>query len=369
MRAVLVNSMRGMGGGERWVLEVAGGLSERGHDVSVAGRRGGRLAREAREMGIPTIEVPMSGDADVVSVARLAVWIRRTAADVVNVQIKRAVRLGAAAAAFGGRPAVVERRGLELPVEPSTLDRLVYARFVDHVIVNAEAIGRGLLEAELVPPDRLSVIPNGIDPARVEGGDGPGFRGRFGIGAEASLVLFAGRLVGDKRPFDALDAFARVARRRSDVRLVIVGDGPLEEPMRARVDRELEGRVTFCGRLDGLRDALAAADVLIVSSRREGMPHVVLEAMAAGTPVVATAVSGIPEIIEDGETGVLSPPGDVAALSSRLLDLLDDEGRRVGLARSARRVVESRHRLDRMLDEVEERFATEAARVRAGRDR
>jgi glycosyltransferase involved in cell wall biosynthesis len=353
--------MRGMGGGERWVLEAASGLASRGHDVSIAGRSSGALVGEAARLGIPALGLPMSGDADVLSVVRLASWMRRREIGVVNVSIERAVRLGAAAAALSGRPAVIERRGLELPIVPSALDRLVYGRFVDHIIANAEAIRRGVVEAGLVPPERVSVIPNGIDPARVAGGDGVSFRREWGIDPAAPLVLFAGRLVSDKRPLDALTAFGSVLHGLPEAVLVVAGDGPLRAELSRRA-REYGPSVVFTGRLGDIARALNAADVILVSSVREGMPHVVLEAMAAGTPVVATAVSGIPEIIENGSSGLLVPAGDVQGLATRVLEVLSRPGLRADLSRSARSAVLGRHSLTSMLDAVEERFIVEFER-------
>jgi len=367
VNVVLVNSMRGFGGGERWLMETAEGLSRRGHDVAVVGRSGSALAAASAGAGLPTLALPMSGDADLLSIVRLAAWIRRRRADVVNVNIERAVRIGAAAAALVGRPAVVERRGLELPVEPSSLDRLVYTRFVDHVIVNADAIRRSIIDAGLVSHDRVSVVPNGIDPSRVERADGGDFRKRRELDEDGPLIVFAGRLVGDKRPLDALGVFAGVLDGRPDARLAVVGDGPMLEEMKERA-KGIRGRVVFTGRVDDIGPALAAADVLLVTSRREGMPHVVLEAMAAGTPVVATAVSGIPEIIEDGVSGLLAPAGEVEALAQGVLEVLRDRDRAGALARAARRTAREHHGLERMIDAIEERFMIESRRA-AGRRR
>ena len=367
MNVLFVNSMRGMGGGERWVLEAAEGLAGRGHQVSVAGRSRGSLVAEARRRGVDALAIPMSGDADLFSVVAMASWIGRRGVDVVSVNIERAVRLGAAASALAGRPAVVERRGLELSVVPSALDRLIYGRYVDHIIANAEAIRARIVEAGLVPPEKVSVIPNGIDPSRVQGGDGGAFRDRLGVDREAPLVLFMGRLVSDKRPLDALEAFGTVAREIPGAVMAFVGDGSMLESVRFRARDLGTGRVVFAGRIEDVASALDAADVLLVTSRREGMPHVVLEAMASGTPVVATAVSGIPEIIDDGETGLLAAQGDVRELARLVRTVLTDVDLAAALAERARTVVGERHDLGRMLDAVEERFSREAERARGAR--
>ena len=145
MRVLFVNSMRSLGGGEQWLLEVAGGLTGRGHDVSVAARPGSALAARASEDGHRVLGLPMRGDLDVDSILRLSRWIRRNEPDILSVNVQRAVRIGCAAALFSRRPVVVERRGLSLPVRATALNRAVYGRCVKHVIANCHAIRDGLV--------------------------------------------------------------------------------------------------------------------------------------------------------------------------------------------------------------------------------
>jgi len=364
VRILFANSMRAFGGGERWVLEAADGLRARGHDVCAAARAGGALARLMRDGGHAVLELPMSGDLDVVSVGRLAAWMRRRRAELVCVGIERAVRLSCAAAKLARVRAVVERRGLALPVRPTALNRAVYGACVTRVVVNCRALVEDV--SAFVPASRITVIPNGIDPSRLTRGAGAVFRSRFGIPERAPVLAVVARLTADKGHREALAAFREIRARVPAARLLIVGSGSLEAELRREASAHPDGSVVFAGHVEDVGPAMEASQVVLVSSRREGMPHVVLEAMALGTPVVATSVAGIPEMIEDGRDGLLVDPGAPDALAAAALRVLGDPALARDLAARAKRRVATEFTLDAMLDRTEACFRDEIVRRGGG---
>lgn len=185
----------------------------------------------------------------------------------------------------------------------------------DHVITNSEVL-RGRLMAEChTPPERVSRIPNGVDVEFFR----PGPRPKGG----GPVVLAVGRLVGDKDHATLIRAFAEAAREFPAARLRIVGDGPLKEELqRLAAELGVAERVRFSAGRDDLRPVYGAADVLAHSSVREALPNVVLEAMASGLAVAGTAVGGVPEMVAEGRTGLLSPKGDAQGLAGSLKFLL-----------------------------------------------
>jgi glycosyltransferase involved in cell wall biosynthesis len=360
MRIAFVNSMRQLGGGERWLLEVAAGLSGRGHDAAVVARSGSALASASREAGYPVLELPMTGDADVVSIVRLSVWMARFAPDLVSVNVQRAVRVGGAAARLARIGPVVERRGLNFPPRRSVRNRFVYGRWVTHVIANCRALADEMADTGVVERSRITIIPNGIDPGRVPRGGGEAVRAEFGIAPGAPLIAMVARLVGDKRHVDAFEAMSRVLVELPEARMLVVGDGELRGELEAEAARLTPERtVVFAGRREDVPAILDAADVLAVASIREGMPHSILEAMAAGTPVVATSVAGIPEMIEDGRHGLLVPARAPSELAGAILRALSDPDLASRLAAEARQRVAGEFSLTTMIDRVEECFAAE----------
>jgi glycosyltransferase involved in cell wall biosynthesis len=168
------------------------------------------------------------------------------------------------------------------------------------------------------------------------------------------LVAFVGNLFKHKGLHRIIRALAGVPDR--PWHLVVVGVGPEREPCVRRLQNAgLSDRATFLGRLSGeeVETVLAAADVLSLPSTQEGMPYVILEAMASGLPVVSASVYGIPEMVVDGETGLLVDPRDEDELRNALAALVDDAGIRRAMGRAARRRFEERFTLERQLRDVE----------------
>ena len=202
-------------------------------------------------------------------------------------------------------------------------------------------------------PARVVVVPNPAPPL----GDLPS-RGeaREALGLSGRVVATAGRLTAQKALGDALDAIARV----DGAALVVLGDGPERPRLEARRDElGLGDRVRFLGA--GTRDDVVrlfrAADVALLTSAWENLPHTVLEALAAGTPVVATAVGGVPEVVREGENGLLVAAGDVEAIGGALARLLGDHPLRERLAAAAAPSVEELSEpriLSRIVAEIEE---------------
>ena len=175
--------------------------------------------------------------------------------------------------------------------------------------------------------DQLAVVPNGVDVGRFTNAPAADLS-EFGIPAGARVVLFVGRLHPQKGLPDLLAAFQQVLpdiESDDDVHLLLVGDGPDREPVLSDINRRgLSERVHLAGWQPHVDSILRAADLFVLSSLWEGMPNVLLEAMAAGRPCVATNVEGVAELVIDGRTGLLVEPGDPQAMSMQIKRLLTD---------------------------------------------
>ncbi|MGH6691749.1 MAG: glycosyltransferase family 4 protein [Gammaproteobacteria bacterium] len=190
-----------------------------------------------------------------------------------------------------------------------------------------------LVAQHAVPADRIRVIPNGVPVERcpVVGDHGrPEARDLLDLPADGPVVAYVGSLSDEKNVGAAVAAVAGLP----GVHLLVAGDGPDRGTLEAQAALSTPGRVHFAGTLPGALPALAAADAVVLPSRTEGMPGVLVEAGLCGLPVVATAVGAVAEIVVDGETGVLVAPGDVAALTGALRRVLADDGA-MGLAARA----------------------------------
>ena len=193
------------------------------------------------------------------------------------------------------------------------------------------------------------VIGNAVDPRRLgEPGDRDTVRARHDVEPEAPVLLYLGSLTPEKRPERFLRLVQAVADQMPEVRAWMVGDGPLRDDCRSWMQSlELENRLRIMGEREYVAPYLAAADLLVVTSDSEGMPASVLEAGWFGVPTVAPRVGGLDEAVLDGETGLLTPPGDDDALFDAVLRLLRDGTRRHEMGRRARGRVRSRFTIER----------------------
>lgn len=221
---------------------------------------------------------------------------------------------------------------------------------VDRYIAITRAVAR-VLERGGVPARRIAVVPSGIDPDRHAGGDGRIVRAALGVDAGAPLVGSIAHFAWHKGLKYLVRAWPAVRDRRPKARLVVVGSGEEESMLRAEArGAGVESSVTFPGFQSDVSHWLAAFDVYVQPSVMEGMGTSVLDALAAGKPVVATRVGGIPEIVEDGETGLLVPPSNPDALATAVLRLIDDANLAARLASSGARRVRAAFTADRMAE-------------------
>lgn len=198
----------------------------------------------------------------------------------------------------------------------------------DHVITVCQSFAKDLADAG-VPAQRISVQHNSVRAqAPVSPEEVRALKNRFGIAEDERVVLAIGRLSQEKGHLDLISSFARLRNAHPGLvtKLVIVGDGPERDRLEAAVrSLRLGERVIFAGHINNVRVFYAAADLLALPSHSEGSPNVVLEAMAAGVPIVATSVGGVPEIVEDNESALLVPAHDPSAMAEAIARMLSDE--------------------------------------------
>lgn len=272
------------------------------------------------------------------AVFSVAATLRRRDVDVVHTHSTEAGIVGRFAAALADVPAVVHTvHGVPFTEDRNgLLNRFVLAcerraaAHTDLLVANADAITEEYLSLGIGVPEQYATVYSGIDVDAIGAADPasdlPGDRPR---------IVFVGRLVEGKGLRVLLDAVERLEHRPFSV--AIVGDGPLADEIDAEIDeRGLSDDVFLLGYRDDVPSVLAASDLLVLPSFREGTPRVVSEAMAAGLPVVATDVAGVPEQVDDGETGFLVSPGDVETLVDRVDRLLADPDLRASFGEAAR---------------------------------
>jgi glycosyltransferase involved in cell wall biosynthesis len=345
LRIVLSIGSLQVGGTESQLVKLAGRLTARGHDVHVvAVRCGGPYERELRALGVPARVFSYNGlrlrdragrrsARTLVAEVRelLALWrhLRALRPDVCHGFLFTCYTHVLPLAWAAGVPVRVNGRRGASPPTPTGVVRAVLDfaghRATSGYVTNSRALAAELVRREGVPARRVEVIPNGVElPERTAD---PSRRPARGI-VVANLLAYKGHA-------DLVEALALLA---TPPPVDLVGDGPERERLTALVRaRGLEDVVGFAGPVPDARPLLADHQFAVLPSHGEGLPNAVLEAMAAGLPVVATSVGGVPDVVTDGVTGILVPPHDPPALAAAIERLAADPGLRARMGAAARR--------------------------------
>jgi glycosyltransferase involved in cell wall biosynthesis len=321
--------------------ELAWGLAARGHHVVVATRPSAIWAEKCAAAGIPWVPLPMRHALDLRSAWRLARLIRAHGIQVVHCQKGKARTLALLAGLAVRIPVLVLNRGVSFPLD--RWNRLGYTtRRVTAVVAVCESIKRGLVAAG-VPAGKIEVIYSGTDLARFHPQvDGSRVRRELGVEPDQALVTQVG-IRSWRGNDDVLDAMVRVHAAAPHAHLLFVGAPPpriaaLREKARAR---GLGGAVFVLGHREDIPEILAASDLVVDASYAGlGLTGSLREALAVETPVIGTDIEGIPELITDGETGLLVPPRNPEALAQAILRVLENPTRAKAMARAGRKRVE-----------------------------
>ena len=376
LRVVHVAGSADWGGGERYLELMARHLDRAEFALEVIAPARGALCSRLSALGVASHVVDLGALVSPRAVVGLASTLRGLGPDLVQSHGARSNFYTRLAARLAGVSPLVSTVHNAIGDYPVSAARLAVYRAMDRLTLPLTTKVLCVARALAVEyPGRSVVVENGIDLDDFDPGEtapaASALKHALAPGGRA-LIGFAGRLTPQKDPLAFVAMLARLRRERPDVHGVIAGDGPL----RSEVDRAVEAHgLGACCRVLGARDdvaaVLAALDVFVLTSVSEGLPLVVLEAMAMERPVVATAVNGVPEVVEDGVTGRLVMGGDGDALVRAVLDVLADAERARALGRAGRRRVQARFSASRMVAETaalyrELTFAAPAtARVRS----
>jgi glycosyltransferase involved in cell wall biosynthesis len=334
-RLLVLITLAETGGAGSYVAGLLPALASR-FDVVVAAHGDGPLVDAARATGVRFVGLrhvrrALSPARDLLGLVELIALIRRERPDIVHVNSSKAGVLGRMAAMLAGAPITVFTvHGWAFKAYSGVAAALY--RFADRLMARATSVTICVTEAERAAglaagtcaASRTTVIPNAIDVAASP---------RAQPHPDAARIVSVGRLSWPKDPITLVRALARV--RHDEVIALVVGDGPQRADVEAEAHRlGLDSVVQLVGPREDVPDLLARGDIFVLASRSEGGPISVLEAMAAGLPVVASDVGGVGELVDEGATGLLVPPADPEALGAALQRLLDDAGlrRRMGAA-------------------------------------
>ena len=378
-RILRVIARLNVGGPALHVSYLTRGLAHRGYDTTLVA---GKLARGEDSMSyvadslgldvrpLAAMHREVSPVYDPIAVTRLVGEIRRVRPHILHTHTAKAGAVGRAAALLAGdaRPPVIVHTyhghvlsGYFDPLRTQFFRETerALARHTDRLVAVGPEVRDDLVALGVAPPEKFSVIRLGIDlESRVLTVDRRAeFRHLFGIPEDRFVVGWIGRMTAIKRVPDILAAFKALRDRGVEATLCLVGDGPDRDAIEQLAsDLGIVRDVLLVGYQRDVAPYYAFFDALLLPSANEGTPVVAIEALAAERPVVASRVGGVPDVVDDGESGFLVEVGDIEALADRLEQLARDPELRARLGRTGRKRVVPRYRVERLVDDVDELY-------------
>lgn len=351
MKVLMVIDALHLGGAEGVLATLARAAPAAGFEfeiavVSLPGAQRSRMEPVLQAADVPTRYLSIRRLADPRGLPRLVRAIRSSQADVVHAHLEYAATLVPPAARIAGRPAVCTFHHIAQPLErrEAAKERLALAAanrsagvlFVSHASLASFAHRYGGAHAN------WSVIENGVDLDLFSPGEAS-LPAELGLPSDVPVVTIVGALRRPKGHAVALAAWPAVRRRIPDAHLLIVGEGAEEAALREQARAlAIEDSIVFAGMRTDIATLIRASALIAQPTEHEALPTTLIEAAACGRAVVASAVDGVPEVVDDGETGLLVPFGETDAFAGAVVALLQDEPRRRAMGASARRVAEER---------------------------
>jgi sugar transferase (PEP-CTERM/EpsH1 system associated) len=333
------------GGLEKVVIDLASHLNNGKYKVVICCLdRLGDLAKEAENRGIKVIFVKRKPGIDILLPFRLSKIFKDEKIDIVHTHNHAAMLYGTLGAKLTGIHKIFNTiHGREKKIKNACIWSMIW-QMNSRIITISQDAKKELVKNSGINPGKIDVIYNGIDISRFKKSD-----------VDSNIIGTVSRLSLEKDNFTMLEAFKIVTSRIDNVKLTIAGDGPLRESLKFKVESlKLEGKVQFMGFRNDIPEILSRFNVFALSSLTEGISISLLEAMASSKPVVATNVGGNPEVVVDGETGILVPPKEPERIAEAIIKILSDRDMAKRMGEAGRKTVEEKFSLERMVKEYQE---------------
>ena len=342
------------GGGEKWHFDMAAGLVALGSNVcAVAGSRG-RFREKLVRSGIPffTVDISNLSFLNIFKIRRVRRFLIDNKIDTLIISLPSDLKVAGPAARMAGTRTVIYRRGSAIPIRDSLLNRYLFKNCVTSIIANSKETKRTILQnnPDIFDSGKIELIYNGLD---LEEWDNRSSHPLFNPENEDVVIGTAGRLEIEKGHNRLIDLAVILKKRGLKFKLLIAGSGRLRKKLeRYAAKREVSDRVVFMGFIEEMKSFMDSIDIFLLSSLWEGFGYVIIESMASSTPVVAFDLSSTGEIIEDGKTGFLVPPGDISCMAEKVTDLIYDNDLRKKTGQNGRTVVEKQFRVEQALEKL-----------------
>lgn len=377
-RVLHTNFLHGWGGQSNRILTECAGLAALGWEILISAPSDSQLVARAKLQGLGVDErigyagLKSGALRDIMMMRQL---LREFRPDIVHLHGGKDSWLFAGATALGcpvPLPVVIRTKHNVFPVKDHALNRWQYGRLFDSIVCLSAAIVEQMRAKPYVDPEKLVQIPSAIDPERfrVPAGTRDRVRQEFGFEEHHVVIGMNGRLRPEKGHDILIRAIPAIADQFPLARFLIVGSGGLASQLSRQIDGTgYSDRVIMAGFREDVPDCLAAMDIYVQPSRSEGQGTTIVEASAAGLPIVASRTGGIPDVVVDGETGILVEPESPSALADGMRRMLQDAGLRARFGKAAQARAADKFSVSTMIARTDELYRTvlEKQRAESGR--
>ncbi len=339
------NSCKNWGGGEKWHLDMAGQMHQSGYDVVLCAHPASPLFEKAKQNNLLCFPFAISSFdmLNPLKIKHISSFFIKEKVQHLILNLPSDLKVAGLAAKKAGVPDIIYRRGSAIPIKPTLLNKYLFRKVVHRILANSKETKRTInAKGQLVHPDKISVVYNGIDfdllpPAKKRALKKPFVLGNMG------------RLVPQKNQQFLLKVMQELLKRNCDVLLKIAGSGALENELKTEINRlGLASKVQLCGHRG--MDFMNETDLFVHSSLWEGFGYVLVEAQAAGLPVVAFENSSNPEVVQNEETAVLVPENDVQAFADAVQAFYSDEEKYQGFSNKAKEWSRNQFSMQKSID-------------------
>jgi glycosyltransferase involved in cell wall biosynthesis len=341
MKIFFVNTNKTWGGGEKWHLETAIALRNKGFEVAILALKRKELFEKAISAGIRTLPVHVSNISflNPFNLVRLVTFMRKENPEVVILNFSADIKTIGVAAKFAGIRNIIYRRGSAIPIRNTIINRLLYKRVITRIIANSKETMHTILQHNktMVPAEKIDVIYNGIDLEKL---DRIPVREYYTRKHNEIIIGNAGRLVAQKGQKYLIEIASALHRKKIDFIMLIAGEGPLDISLKQMAAKAgIENRIIFLGFIDNIKAFMENIDIFALPSLWEGFGYVLLEAMACSKPIVAFNLSSNPEIVVQNETGYLIDNLDIVKFTGKIELLINNPGIRESFGQAGRKRV------------------------------
>jgi len=359
MNILFVNSSRTWGGGERWLMDICAGLRDRGHSVYVICQKESALEDRISTVTTSYTSLNITGDFNPFTVFDIYRLIKQWKIQLVCTNFEKDLRIGGMAARAAGVPVILSRE-VDIPIKNKWITRLFFSRIASGILVNSYAtLNTLLVSSPWLKQQCIEVVWKGIGPYSQRPEEPSLIRQMYKLSDTRTLVGFVGRIDEQKGIPTLLDAMRMAVIHSPDLTLMMAGEGNMTEQIEEYTrTHHLEENIILAGFQKNVESFLRAMDFVVIPSYWEGFGYAALEAMALKKAIVATHASSLPEIIEDGRTGILVPPRSAEKLAEAILTLAGDPGLREKMGRAGAERVKQTFTLQMMVSKTEKFFET-----------